>query len=543
MGDVKSEKGSPPSTVVPKVQKRELDYNDLPETTEDLAEWMLRDDSHNLQHEFKRARKHRLFLRFERETRAMTDGDWVFGSEDSEDAFQDLADWIEFIQTSEIYKKAPGPAAVSSPMPLENARAADTALPATMQLAETETSEEKQTLEDAKQAEQEAARIRAAAEETKALEETKQAEQEAARIRAEEERQQAEQEAARIRAEEERQQAEQEAARIRAEEAQAQQAEQEAARIRAEEERQQAEQEAARIRAEEETQAQQAEQEARAEQTKALEEAKQAEQEAARIRAEEERQQAEQEAARIRAEEETQAQQAEEAKQAEQEAARIRAEEEAKQAEQEAARIRAAEEAQAQQAEQEAARVRVEETKALEEAKQAEQEAARIRAEKEAQAKQEAGDAGRKRLAEVASTEEYLCYKVRPRSIDVLRRHFKQAGHTSYATERARALQHPKFPNFAEEHEVDPSKWGKQVDEKERLQDLRAWVVWMFDCGHGASDEGTQALNEIKAQRSQEAAAQKGSLEKTWSRERKRIKARPGNLALGPRLGPTVRPS
>ena len=91
-----------------------------------------------------------------------------------------------------------------------------------------------------------------------------------------------------------------------------------------------------------------------------------------------------------------------------------------------------------------------------------------------------------------------LDYTVRPRGVDVLRRHFKKAGASTFEVERARALDHPLFSEFwktkkAEGREI--ATWACATQEEvKRFQDLRGFLVWLHDKSGKSQTEGPDAV-------------------------------------------------
>ena len=87
-------------------------------------------------------------------------------------------------------------------------------------------------------------------------------------------------------------------------------------------------------------------------------------------------------------------------------------------------------------------------------------------------------------------------YAIRPRSIDDLRRFFKKPNTVEFADERMKAIQHPLFRKFLGDTKSSAgmSTWAKQINEKERLQDLRAFMVWAHD--HSKSAKASDHVND-----------------------------------------------
>ena len=76
-------------------------------------------------------------------------------------------------------------------------------------------------------------------------------------------------------------------------------------------------------------------------------------------------------------------------------------------------------------------------------------------------------------------------YSIRPRSIDDLRRFLKKPHTSEFQDERVRATQHPLFGKFLTSKSMTLhdglKKWALGSNEKEQLQDLRGFFVWLHD--------------------------------------------------------------
>ena len=112
-------------------------------------------------------------------------------------------------------------------------------------------------------------------------------------------------------------------------------------------------------------------------------------------------------------------------------------------------------------------------------------------------------------------------YSHRPRSIDDLRRFCKKSHTSSFADERLRAIQHPLFAKFLASKSMSLQQgltgWAAGNTEKEQLQDLRSFLVWLFDTqkdqalsstlnhGCGAGYDADTNLDEMSAALSERA--------------------------------------
>ena len=93
-------------------------------------------------------------------------------------------------------------------------------------------------------------------------------------------------------------------------------------------------------------------------------------------------------------------------------------------------------------------------------------------------------------------------YSMRPRSIEVLRRHFKRDDTSNFADERVRAMLHPCFGKYFADRAATTvtgsgattqSMWAASHEEKLRLQDLRGFLVWLHDSPSAADTSGKEA--------------------------------------------------